>query len=492
MYTQIIINKEKPKIRRKGKQMATYTDQLVVYNSGKIKKTSSGDTIQVTGNIHIEDGAYDLDIKSHDGTNGLKLAGTVVTSTAAELNILDGVTATASEINVLDGATNSNTTDGKAVILGTGGNLTLAGNLTVNGTTTTVNSTTVTIDDPIFTLGGDTAPSSDDNKDRGIEFRYYDTQARVGFMGWDDSASGFTLLKNATNNSEVFSGTAADLTLADLTFANLNDGTITIAGFVDEDNMSSDSATLVPTQQSVKAYVDAQITAQDLDIQGDDAIALSIDLDSETLTIAGGTGIETSGAGNQISVAIDSTVATLTGSQTLTNKTLTSAVLNGTISGTSIKDEDDMSSDSASHLATQQSIKAYVDSQTGGAASNSTTFNVAEAIAANEIVAIESLGRVSKSGTTNYEIVGVATAAQATVGSSVSVRTTPGGAAVTIKAVGTAVSAGDVLYASTGTAGACTKDVPTSGTVYRVGYATADESSDTVSVLWMPQFIAEL
>jgi hypothetical protein len=51
---------------------------------------------------------------------------------------------------------------------------------------------------------------------------------------------------------------------------------------------------------------------------------------------------------------------------TLTNKTLTSAVLNGTISGTSIKDEDDMTSDSASHLATQQSIKAYVDSQVAG------------------------------------------------------------------------------------------------------------------------------
>lgn len=50
--------------------------------------------------------------------------------------------------------------------------------------------------------------------------------------------------------------------------------------------------------------------------------------------------------------------------QTLTNKTLTSAVLNGSISGTSIKDEDNMASDSASHLATQQSIKAYVDSQT--------------------------------------------------------------------------------------------------------------------------------
>ena len=71
------------------------------------------------------------------------------------------------------------------------GNLTVTGNSTVNGTTTTVNSTVVTIDDPIFTLGGDTAPGSDDNKDRGIEFRYHDgSNAQIGFMGYDDSATG--------------------------------------------------------------------------------------------------------------------------------------------------------------------------------------------------------------------------------------------------------------------------------------------------------------
>ena len=61
---------------------------------------------------------------------------------------------------------------------------------------------------------------------------------------------------------------------------------------------------------------------------------------------------------------IDSAVATKTGTETLTNKTLTSPVLNTGVSGTAIKDEDDMTSDSASHLATQQSIKAYVDAQT--------------------------------------------------------------------------------------------------------------------------------
>ncbi len=148
-----------------------------------------------------------------------------------------------------------------------------------------------------------------------------------------------------------------------LTYGSLSDGAITITAFVDEDNMASNSATLVPTQQSVKAYVDTQLTAEDLDFQADSGGALSIDLDSETLTFTGGTGIDTSGSGNAVTFAIDSTVTTLAGSQTLTNKTLTSAVLNGTISGTSIKDEDDMTSNSASHLATQQSIKAYVDTQ---------------------------------------------------------------------------------------------------------------------------------
>ena len=119
------------------------------------------------------------------------------------------------------------------------------------------------------------------------------------------------------------------------TFETISDGTINITAFVDEDNMASDSATLVPTQQSVKAYVDSQVTAQDLDFQADSGGALSIDLDSETLTFTGGTGIDTSGSGNAVTFAIDSTVATLTGTQTLTNKTLTSPTLNTPTIGTS-------------------------------------------------------------------------------------------------------------------------------------------------------------
>ena len=81
--------------------------------------------------------------------------------------------------------------------------------------------------------------------------------------------------------------------------------------------------TTLASAKAIKTYVDAQVTAQDLDFQADSGGALAIDLDSETLTFTGGTGIDTSGSGNTVTFAIDSTITTNSGTQTLSNKTLT-------------------------------------------------------------------------------------------------------------------------------------------------------------------------
>ena len=135
----------------------------------------------------------------------------------------------------------------------------------------------------------------------------------------------------------------------------------------DEDDMASDSATHLATQQSIKKYVDDTVTAQDLDFQGDSGGALNIDLDSESLTIAGGTGIDTVGSGNQVQINIDSTVVTESSTDTLTNKTIDAD--NNTLSNIEVDNlksgvlDTDLSSVSGSDdtIASAKATKAYVD-----------------------------------------------------------------------------------------------------------------------------------
>ena len=138
------------------------------------------------------------------------------------------------------------------------------------------------------------------------------------------------------NESLIVDGTASvSGALSSATSLALATGA-TVTGIADEDDMSSDSATLLATQQSIKKYVDDTVTAQDLDFTTDDSTAMNIDLDSETLHFAGGNGISTSASSNTVTFAVDTgTVVTLTDSQTLTNKVLTSPTINAaTMTGT--------------------------------------------------------------------------------------------------------------------------------------------------------------
>ena len=148
--------------------------------------------------------AQDLDVAGDSGTGAVDLDSQSLT-----------IAGTTNEIET--SASGQTITVGLPDDVTVGNSLTVTGNLTVNGTTTTVNSTTTTVDDPIFTVGGDSAPGSDDNKDRGIEFRYHNgSSAKVGFFGYDDSASKFTFIADATNTSEVFSGTAGNVAFGNI------------------------------------------------------------------------------------------------------------------------------------------------------------------------------------------------------------------------------------------------------------------------------------
>jgi hypothetical protein len=136
-----------------------------------------------------------------------------VTGRGATTNTAISITNNTSSTTTTTGALK--VTGGVGIVenLNVGGNVIVTGDLTVddltvNGTTTTINSTIVTVDDPIFTLGGDTAPGSDDNKDRGIAFRWHNgVSSKIGFFGFDDSTQYLTFVPDATITSEVISGT---------------------------------------------------------------------------------------------------------------------------------------------------------------------------------------------------------------------------------------------------------------------------------------------
>ena len=242
------------------------------------------------------------------------------------------------------------------------GTMTLSGNVIVSGT-----------------LGADLIPDGDNTRDigsTGAEWKdlYLDGTANIDALVADTAD-----INGGTVDGTVIGGSTAAAVTGTTVVANTSiniagDGA-TVTGIKDEDDMSSNSATKLATQQSIKAYVDSQVTAQDLDFAGDSGGAQNVDLDSQSLTFTGGTGIDTTGSSQTVTFAIDSTVATLTGSQTLTNKTLTSPILNTGISGTAFLDEDNMASNSATKVASQQSIKAYVDTEVAAVPAGDVTLN---------------------------------------------------------------------------------------------------------------------
>ena len=266
---------------------------------------------------------------------------------------------TAKSLVIPDGSTIGTTTTGTAITIASNGKVTLSGDLQVNGTNTTVNSTTLQVDDKNIELahspsgsegddaavdgGGITLKSSNSDKtfnwvnstDAWTSSEHINLAATKKYEIADTSVLDATTLgDNVVNSSLTSLGTIAslvattadidagtvDATIGGTTPAPLTATTITgntslvlatgatVTG-IDNGDVATGSATLLATQGAIKTYVDAQVTAQDLDTAGDSGTG-AIDLDSQSLTITGDTGITTVASDQGISIDLDDTAVT--------------------------------------------------------------------------------------------------------------------------------------------------------------------------------------
>lgn len=175
--------------------------------------------------------AQDLDFASDSGTGSvdldsqsLTIAGTaneVETSGSGQtLTIglpsavqittsLDVPTIEATNLKARDGATSITITDSTGAVA-TASNLTVGGNLIVNGSTTQVNTSQTTIEDQLLELGmvDGSAPSSDLNKDIGVIFNYYTASAKKAAVYWDDSSSRVVISDDVSETTGVLTAAA--------------------------------------------------------------------------------------------------------------------------------------------------------------------------------------------------------------------------------------------------------------------------------------------
>ena len=406
------------------------TEKLYFRDTAIYLNSSADGQLDIVADTEIQIAATTIDINGNVNVSGTLTIGSAGID-ETELEVLDGLTATTAELNIMDG---SATTQATVTLAATDGVVISDADVMkqalvsdfdtyISGTTATLTNKTLT--SPVLTSAvlntgvSGSAILDEDNfaSDSATKLAtqqsikaYIATQISVGDItsvvagtglsggatsgaatvnidtGVVTTLTGSQTLTNKTLTSPVLNTGVSGTAIKDEDNMSSNSAThlatqqsiksyvdaISTLSLIDEDNMASDSATRPPSQQSVKAYVDGQdFAATSFVMEDGDGTEVTITKNKEMKFVEGG-GIDinwtdtdngTDGDPYDLTFAIDSTVTTLTGSQTLTNKTLTSAVLNTGVSGTAILDEDNMATNSATQLATQQSIKAYVDSQ---------------------------------------------------------------------------------------------------------------------------------
>ena len=201
-----------------------------------------------------------------------------------------------------------------------GSNLTVGGDLTVNGTTTTINSTTLTVDDKNIELASVLTPTDVTADGAGITIKGTTDKT----FSWLDATDSFTSSEHIDlastkvfkiNNSTVLSSTQ-------VLGKSVPSGTI--VGTSDSQTLTT--KTISGSDNTITNIANSSLTNSSFTIVDDSSTTSTISL-GEALLLAGGTGITSVISGDSITFNIDNTVATLSDTQTLTNKTLTTPII---------------------------------------------------------------------------------------------------------------------------------------------------------------------
>ena len=246
----------------------------------------------------------------------ISVDGVEITATPAELNKMDGVTSTTAELNYTDGVTSNIQTqlDLKAPLASpaftgtaTGANLTLSGDLTVNGSTTTLDTTNLAVEDNLMELNAGVTSNANDS---GFLIERGSTGDNAIFM-WDESADKFTLGTTTATGT-----TTGDITLSSTGTLVANvEGNVTgaVTG-------NADTATTLATARNFSLTGDVTAGAVSFDGSGNVALATTIAANSVALgtdttgnymsDLTEGTGIDithTPAEGSNATIALDLT-----------------------------------------------------------------------------------------------------------------------------------------------------------------------------------------
>ena len=353
----------------------------------------------------------------------------VTLTTAAQTNITSVGTLTG--LTIADGGNIGSASDTDSLTIDASGNvtasqnLTVTGNFTVNGTTTTISTTNSVISDNLIELNNGASSNANDS---GIVIERGSTGDNAIFM-WDESLDKFVVATTTATGTSTgnISHTKANFEAAEIKASSGNfvsTGVSSVMTVTGTDDGAGEGPDIVIKRNSAspadndilgalvfkgendadQAVTYGKVRARALDVSDGTedgqlefstikagSITSLATMDSTGLYLNQSLGIFFEGDGadahelklvaadglsGDVTVTLPGATDTLVGkatTDTLTNKTLTSPVLNSGVSGTAIKDEDTMSSNSATHLATQQSIKAYVDTEIGNISQTSIT-----------------------------------------------------------------------------------------------------------------------